>query len=196
MKWHPMAPFPTPPCVALRGYYSTDQCLPDVTAGLIINYYTSVDQNEHIWLCPASPALARGDWMTAYCTFKPPVHHASLEDTSQSPRRSSRTCLETTSATPPVTCRVKPTTESRARSERPWFYHNKALSATACLELAPGDIPLYFLQTLCSFQQTRSHSLVPSKTNTKGCIQRVQIYSVYACDATRHCRDFEKAINS
>lgn len=34
---------------------------------------------------------------------------------------------------PLVTCRVKPTTESRACSERSWFYHNKDLSATACL---------------------------------------------------------------
>lgn len=123
------------------------------------------------------------------------LYHASLGDTSQSRSRSSGSRLETTSATPPVTCRVKPTTESRARSERPRFYHNKALSAAAGLELASGDIPLYFLQTLCSFQQTRSRSLIPSKTNTKGCIQRVQICSVSACDATRHCADFEKAIN-
>lgn len=142
----------------------------------------------------ASPALARGDRVTASCTFKPPAHHASLGDTSRSPRRSSGTRPETTSATPPpVTCRVKPTSESRARSERPRFYHNKARSAAAGLEPAPGDIPLYFLRTLCSFQQTRA--LIPSKTNTEGCIQRVQICSVAACDATRRCGDFEKALN-
>lgn len=35
-------------------------------------------------------------------------------------------------------------------------------------------------------------SLIPSKTNTKGCIQRVQICSVCACDATGHWRAFEK----
>lgn len=50
-----MAPLPTPPCVALRVHYGTDQWLPDVTAGLIINYYTSVDQNEYICSSPGVP---------------------------------------------------------------------------------------------------------------------------------------------
>lgn len=46
--------------------------------------------------------------------------------------------------------------------------------------------------SIFSKQFSLSRALVPSKTNSKGCIQRVQICSVHPCDATRHCRGFEK----
>lgn len=66
--WHKSARQPAAtvsllPCVAVGTHYGMDRWIPDVTAGLIINYYTSVDQNEHI--CSSQPHSA-GLWQMNY----------------------------------------------------------------------------------------------------------------------------------
>lgn len=122
--WGPMAPLSTPPCVALRVYNGMDQWLPDATAGLIINYYTSVHQNEHIRSIqhPQSWPVAAERWLSAPPTPQPPhppspLHlYAQRHQPEPLPRQwdmpRDNICL------PLVTCRVKPTVESRARLQR------------------------------------------------------------------------------
>lgn len=115
--WDPMAPLSTPPCVVLRVYYSMDQWVPDATAGLIINYYTSLDQNEHF--CSFQHPQ-RWPVVAKLRLNAPPTPHPlyRLSNTSNSPRGGSGTCLKTASASP---CRG------------PRFYHNKDIAAaSAC----------------------------------------------------------------
>lgn len=134
-----MAPLSTPPCVALRVYYDMDQWLPDATEGLIINYYTSVDQNEHIcsFQHPQCWPVATEHRLSA-----PPIppfliHHPLCTcepgDTSRSPHPGSGTCLETTSASPWWPAELSQLQNQGHARRGPWFYHNKdSAAAAAC----------------------------------------------------------------
>lgn len=62
--------------------------------------------------------LSGGDGLVHLQILFSPSAAVSPETPAGDPSQGGGTCLETTSATPLVTCRVKPTTESRARSER------------------------------------------------------------------------------
>lgn len=108
----------------------------------------------------ASLVLPCGGWAglnrpppstTLLCTCK-------LNDTSRSPCGGSGTCLETTSASPLVTSRVKPTAESRARLQWSQIWSEMRLGChllpVTCSRRLSSDFPLkctLFLIFFCFF---------------------------------------------
>lgn len=86
---HPVTPPCHMPCVVLRLYYVMDQWVTDATVRLIINYYTSVDQNEQICSNPCPQSSAGLELLSL--TPAAPVH---LQ------HQGNMTCLQTTSASP------------------------------------------------------------------------------------------------
>lgn len=159
-----MAPLSTSPCVALRVYYCTDQWFPDATAGLIINYYTSVDRNEHIcsfqhpqrWPVAAErrlsapqipPCVTPHQNHRTLCTCKP-------SDTSRSPRGGSGTCLETTSASPWWPAELSQLQNQGHAHRGPRFYHHKDFAPTAACDWLQENSLSIFCQhcdlTLCN----------------------------------------------
>lgn len=130
--WDPMAPLSTPPCVVLRVYYSMDQWVPDATAGLIINYYTSLDQNEHF--CSFQHPQ-RWPVVAKLRLNAPPTPHPlyRLSNTSNSPRGGSGTCLKTASASPWWPAELSQLKNQGHTCRGPRFYHNKDIAAaSAC----------------------------------------------------------------
>ncbi len=67
-----------------------------------------------------------------------PVHHplctCEHRATSQSPRRGSGTCLETTSASPWWPAELSQLQNQGHARRGPWFYHNKDFAAAAACE--------------------------------------------------------------